>query len=65
VKSLERGVSRQFLASRRRHCTTLEKKSRRSMGATGRERSSVLSSDGRKCIAESRKRKQVCETDDW
>ena len=65
AKSRASGVCSHRLARRRRHETTVEKKRRRAVGGAGSERSSTLSSDGLKCIAESRKRKQLCETDAW
>ena len=65
VNSFASGVCCQFLRSRRRHATTSVKKRRRITGLAGIERSSTLSSSGRKCIAESMKRKHVRATLTW
>ena len=65
AKSLASGVCSHRFARRRRHETTVEKKSLRAAGEHGSERRSTLSSAGRKCIAESTKRKQWCAIRCW
>mmetsp|Transcript_2904 Transcript_2904/g.8405 ORF Transcript_2904/g.8405 Transcript_2904/m.8405 type:complete len:272 (-) Transcript_2904:245-1060(-) len=64
-KSLARGVCSQRLDRRRRQASTMVNQMRRRAGSTGMQRRSTLSSAGVKCIAQSRKRQQLCAAAAW
>jgi hypothetical protein len=50
---------------RRLHASAVENQMRRRAGEAGIERSKMLSSAGAKCIAQSRKRAQLCAAAAW